>query len=86
LNLNISPSRQDVKNLVGYFGAIYVGNMHANFQASSSTGMGVKRGPDGWIYESRHFPANAKQNSNSSTTLLGRDKNHLSEKVIIEIF
>jgi len=39
LNLNISASRQNIKNLVGNFGAIYVGNMHANFQVSGSSGV-----------------------------------------------
>jgi len=40
LSLNISASRQNIKNLVGIFGAIYVRIMHANFQAFSSTGVG----------------------------------------------
>jgi len=40
LNLNISDSRQNIKNLVGTFGALHVGNIHANFQASNSTGVG----------------------------------------------
>jgi len=40
LNLNISTSRQNIQNLVGYFGAIHVRIMHANFQASSFTGVG----------------------------------------------
>jgi len=40
LNLNISASIQNIKNLLGNFGAIYVGNMHANFQVSSFTGVG----------------------------------------------
>jgi len=39
LNLNISISRPNIKNLVSNFGAIYVGYMHANFQASCSPGM-----------------------------------------------
>jgi len=43
LNLNILASRQDIKNLDGNFGALHVGNMHVNFQASSSMGMGVRR-------------------------------------------
>jgi len=38
---------KNIKNLVGNFGAIHVRNMHANFQASSSTGKGGGRG-DGW--------------------------------------
>jgi len=40
LNLNISDSRQNIKNLVGTFGALHVGNIHANFQASCFPGMG----------------------------------------------
>jgi len=40
LNLNISPSRQNIKNLVGYFGGIYVRIMHAKFQTSSLNGVG----------------------------------------------
>jgi len=35
LNLNISASRQNIKNLIGNFGDIHVGIMHAKFQASS---------------------------------------------------
>jgi len=38
LNLNISASWQNIKKLDGNFGAIHVGNVHANFQASSFTG------------------------------------------------
>jgi len=37
LNLNILASSQNIKNLVGNFWAIYVGNMHVNFQVPSST-------------------------------------------------
>jgi len=33
LNLNISASRQNIKNLINNFGAIHVGIMHAKFQA-----------------------------------------------------
>jgi len=43
--LNISASGQNIKNLVGNFGVICVGNMHANFQPLSSTGM--RGGGDG---------------------------------------
>jgi len=39
LNFNISAFRQSIKNLVESFGAIYVGNMHTNFQPSSFTGV-----------------------------------------------
>jgi len=35
----ILASRKDIKNLVVRFEAIHVRNMHANFQASSFTGM-----------------------------------------------
>jgi len=38
LNLNISASIQNIKNLVSDFGAIYVRIMHASFQASSFMG------------------------------------------------
>jgi len=44
LNLNISASRQNIKNLIGNFGAIHVGKMHAKFQASSFTGVGGEWG------------------------------------------
>jgi len=40
LNLNISASRQNIKNLVNNFGVIHVRIMHANFQVSSFTGVG----------------------------------------------
>jgi len=40
LTLNISASRQNIKNLAANFRAIYVRIMHANFQASSFTGVG----------------------------------------------
>jgi len=40
LKLNISASTQDIKNLVGNFEALHVGNVHAYFQASCSSGMG----------------------------------------------
>jgi len=42
LNFNISAFRQDIRNLVGKFEAIYVRNMHANFQALSFPGMAGK--------------------------------------------
>jgi len=44
LNLNISASRQNVKNLIDYFGAIHVGIIHAKFQASSFTSVRRKWG------------------------------------------
>jgi len=44
LNLNTSASRQNIKNLVGNFEAIYVGNMIANFQVSSFTSEGGEWG------------------------------------------
>jgi len=37
---HLSFYRQDFKNLVGNFGALHVANVHANFQAYNSTGMG----------------------------------------------
>jgi len=40
LNLNISASRQNIRNLVANFGPIYVENMLAKFQASRFTGVG----------------------------------------------
>jgi len=40
LNLNISASKQNTKNLIDNFGAIHVGIMHAKFQASRFTGLG----------------------------------------------
>jgi len=40
LNLNISAPGQNIKNLINNFGAIHVGIMHAEFQASSFTGVG----------------------------------------------
>jgi len=39
-NFNISASRQNIKNLIGNFGAIYVGMMQAKFQVSSFPGVG----------------------------------------------
>jgi len=43
-NLKISASRQNIKNLISNFGAIYVGIMHDKFQASSFTGVGGEWG------------------------------------------
>jgi len=40
LNLNISASKQNIKKKISNFGAIRVRIMHANFQASSFTGVG----------------------------------------------
>jgi len=40
LNLNISACRQNIKNLIGNFGAIHVRIMLVNFQASSFTVVG----------------------------------------------
>jgi len=48
LNSNFSASKQNVKNLVGDFGAIYVGIMHAKFQPSSLNGVKVG-GCDRWM-------------------------------------
>jgi len=42
--LNISASRQNIKNLIGNFGAIYVGNMHTKFQPSSTKCVGGRGG------------------------------------------
>jgi len=39
-NLSISASRQNIKNLIGNFGAPHVSIMHANFQTSNFTGVG----------------------------------------------
>jgi len=44
LNLNISASKQNIKNLIDSFRAIPVRSTHANFQASSSTGVGEECG------------------------------------------
>jgi len=44
LNLNISASKQNIKNLICNFGAVYVRIMHAYFQASSFTGVGGEWG------------------------------------------
>jgi len=44
LNLIFSASRQIIKNLVGNFGALSVGSMHANFQPSSFNGVGGRGG------------------------------------------
>jgi len=44
LNLNISDSTPNIKNLICNFGAINVKIMHANFQASSFTGVGGEWG------------------------------------------
>jgi len=38
---------QNIKNLVNDFGAIHVGNLHADFQASSFTGIGGGGGDGG---------------------------------------
>jgi len=37
-------ARQNIKNLISNFGAIYVGIMHAKFQASSFTSVGGEWG------------------------------------------
>jgi len=36
LNLNFSASRKDIKNLVGNFGVLHVGNIHDNFRSLAS--------------------------------------------------
>jgi len=38
--INISASRQNIKNLMGNFGTIHVGIMQAKFQAFGFTGVG----------------------------------------------
>jgi len=43
LNLIFSASRQNIKNLVGNFGAIHVGIMHAEFQPNGVGGGGGER-------------------------------------------
>jgi len=40
LNFTFSASKQNIKNLVGNFGAIHVGIMHAKFQPSSFNDVG----------------------------------------------
>jgi len=40
LHLNISASRQNIKNLIGKFRAVHVGIVHAKFQAYSFAGVG----------------------------------------------
>jgi len=63
LNLNISASRQYIKNLMGTFGAVHVGIMHAKFQASSFSCVGREWGdwcthdvtPDPWFLYSLRF-------------------------------
>jgi len=47
LNLNISASRQNIKNLISNFGAIHVRILLGKFQASSFTGVGGEWG-DTW--------------------------------------
>jgi len=44
LSLNISASRQNIKNLSSDFGAIHVRIMHADFQAPSFNDMGGEWG------------------------------------------
>jgi len=44
LSLNISASRQKIKNLISNFVAIHVAIMHAKFQASCFTGVGEEWG------------------------------------------
>jgi len=55
LKLNLK-TRQNIKNLVGNFGALNVGNMHAKFQAPSFNGVGGGGGDrrKGWQWTSRH--------------------------------
>jgi len=43
-NLIFSALKQNIKNLVGNLGAIYVRNMHANFQPFIFNGVGGGRG------------------------------------------
>jgi len=53
LNLNISASRQSIKNLDSDFWAISVGYMHATFQASSFSGVQGEWG-DRWTRNVKH--------------------------------
>jgi len=46
LNLIFSTSKQNILNLVDYFGAIHVGIMHAKYQPSSFNGVEGGRGGD----------------------------------------
>jgi len=70
MNLNISASRQDIKNLVNNFVALHVRNRHANFQASSVE----EEVTDGQTRDVTHFPMSHSEISNSSLASLGRDK------------
>jgi len=68
-------SRQNIKNLVDSFWAIYVGNMHANFQVSSSTCVGREWGDirkDG--RHANFWPNPYSKILNSPLASLGRDK------------
>jgi len=72
LNLNISAFRQNIKNLVGNFWAIYVRNMHANFQVSGSIGVGREWGD--MQHDVKPFLAwSLYKNSKLPLALLGRD-------------
>jgi len=48
----ISTYMQNVKNLDSIFWAIHMGNMHANFQASSFSAVGREWG-DRWMHTGR---------------------------------
>jgi len=44
LNITFSAFKQNIKNLLGNFGAIHVGIMHAKFQPSVVDGVGERMG------------------------------------------
>jgi len=74
LNLNISTSRQNIKNLIGNFGGIHVRIMQAEFQASSFNGVGGE-----WCDRQKEWRTTTLATIhngifNSSLALLGRDK------------
>jgi len=72
LNLNISASRQNIKNLVSNFGAIYVRIMHANFQASRFIGVGGEYG-ERWMDTGPHkFVPNVPNPGAKSSAHLGQ--------------
>jgi len=70
LNLNISASRQNIKNLGGNFESLNVGNIHAKFQPLSFTGMGGGGG-DRWTDTWCHACSLYKI-SNAALALLGK--------------
>jgi len=54
LNFIFSASEQNIKNLVGNFGAIYVGKRLANFQGSNFNGIAGGVGDGGRRRDVRH--------------------------------